>query len=137
MSYDELVKGRIFFGGAADAKDAVEAENIEIVYDVRANAVQDGEMPTCPIMCSPIVEQDLAGSIQAGAMGIKEAYEAGKNIYIHCGSGNGRASVMAAAVLLELGIAKDLQSAEQLVKEARPSANIRPNMHEALEKLYK
>ncbi|WP_238600547.1 protein-tyrosine phosphatase family protein [Metasolibacillus meyeri] len=137
MSYDELVKGRIFFGGVADAKGAVEAENIDIVYDVRMNAVQDGEVPTCPIMCSPIVEQDLAGSIKAGATGIKETYEAGKNIYIHCGSGNGRASVMATAVLVELGLANDLESAEQLVKEMRQTVNIRPNMREALEKLYK
>ncbi|WP_107941750.1 protein-tyrosine phosphatase family protein [Metasolibacillus fluoroglycofenilyticus] len=137
MGYDELVKGRIYLGGAADAQEVVDNENIDIVYDVRVNSVQDAEVPACPIVHAAIVEQHLADSIEAGATSIKEAYESGKNIFIHCGSGNGRASVMATAALLELGLANDLESAEQMVKEVRQSANIRPNMREALEKLYK
>ena len=35
-AYQQLVKGRIFIGGAADAKTAVENEGIDVVFVVSA-----------------------------------------------------------------------------------------------------
>lgn len=93
--YDELIAGRVYFGGADDAASAVEDK------------------------------------------GIPQSIQAGEKVYFHCGGGNGRASVMAVATLMELELADSLEEAENMVKEARPSANIRPKMQEALEKLYK
>ncbi|WP_042470129.1 protein-tyrosine phosphatase family protein [Bacillus ndiopicus] len=135
MSYDELVKGRIYFGGAADTKDAVAKEKIDLVVDVRLNGTV--EAANCKTVHASIEEQSPAESIKAGVERIAQSYKAGENIYLHCGSGGGRAGVMATAVLIELGLADNLASAERMVKEARPIVNIRPNMREALEKLYK
>ena len=137
MSYDELVKGRIYFGGAADAEQAVANEGIDVVVDVRVNGRE--EAVDYDYIHAPIADEseNIASSIKSGALQVVEAYEAGKNIYIHCGSGGGRAGVMGIATLLELGLAEDLADAEAKAKTARPIITVRPNMKVALEELYK
>ena len=135
--YDELIAGRIYFGGADDAASAVDEEGIEKVIDVRVNGRK--EKVDYPYIHKPIADEsdEIPLSIQDGVKEVINAYQAGEKVYFHCGGGNGRASVMAVATLMELELADSLEEAENMVKEARPSANIRPNMREALEKLYK
>ena len=135
--YDELVKGRIYFGGAADAQMVVDEQSVHKVVDVRVNGRT--EPVDYNYIHAPIAEEpeETAISIKVGVQQVVNAYEAGEKVYFHCGSGGGRAGVMAVATLLELGLAKDLEDAEEKAKEARPAINIRPNMREALEKLYK
>lgn len=137
MNYNELVKGRIYFGGAADAEQAVANEAVDVVIDVRVNGRE--EAVDYNYVHAPIADEsdEIPTSIKCGVNEVVEAFEAGKNIYLHCGSGSGRASVMAVATLLELGLASQLEEAEAKVKDARPTANIRPNMKAALEELYK
>lgn len=135
MAYSELVKGRIFIGGAAEAAQAVEVGDANIVFDVRVKG--HDEQPAYAYVQASILDEARAETIQQGAQQIKAAYDAGKNIYIHCGSGNGRASVMGAAVLQELGVASSLQQAIEQVKEAHPTVNIRPDMQQALQTVYK
>ncbi len=135
--YDELIAGRIYFGGADDAASAIDEEGIEKVIDVRVNGRK--EKVDYPYIHKPIADEsdEIPQSIQDGVKEVINAYQAGEKVYFHCGSGNGRASVMAVATLMELELADSLEEAENMVKEARPSANIRPNMREALEQLYK
>lgn len=135
--YDELIAGRIYFGGADDAASAVDEEGIEKVIDVRVNGRK--EKVDYPYIHKPIADEsdEIPQSIQDGVKEVINAYQAGEKVYFHCGGGNGRASVMAVATLMELELADSLEEAENMVKEARPSANIRPNMREALEQLYK
>lgn len=135
--YDELVQGRIYFGGAADTDAAVAQQKIDVVVDVRVNG--RNEAGAYQYIHSPIADEndEIPQSIKAGVEQVVDAYKEGKNIYIHCGSGSGRAGVMSVATLLELGIAENLTDAEAKVKEARPIVNVRPKMKEALEKLYK
>ena len=92
-----------------------------------------------PYIHKPIADEsdEIPQSIQDGVKEVINAYQAGEKVYFHCGGGNGRASVMAVATLMELELADSLEEAENMVKEARPSANIRPNMREALKQLYK
>lgn len=136
MSYSELVLGRLYFGGVDDLETVKQNEKIDVIYDVRIQAENNKENNNCPIVAAPIEEGNLSQTIKGGAQNIKAAYEEGKNVYIHCGSGNGRASVMSAAVLLELGFAKNLEEAEQIIQSKRYTANIRPHMHAALEESY-
>lgn len=133
--YDELLSNRIFIGGADDALEVIESGKADIVFDVRAKG--HDQAPDYPYVHATITDEATAESIAAGAKVIKEAYEQGKNIYIHCGSGGGRAGVMSAAVLQEIGEATSLQDAISKVKTARPIVEIRPNMQAALDELYK
>lgn len=135
--YDELIAGRVYFGGADDAANAVREKEIEKVIDLRVNARED--KVNYSYIHKPIADEsdETPQSIKAGVNEVINAYQAGEKVYFHCGGGNGRASVMAVAALMELELAESLEEAENMVKEVRPSANIRPNMREALEKLYK
>lgn len=133
--YDELLAGRIFIGGEADAEEVLTSGQADVVFDVRVNGREGVEDAAYVHM--PITEQDTALSIKSGAQQIKKAYEKGRNIYIHCGSGGGRAGVVSVAVLQEIGEAQNLAEAIDLVKDARPTIEIRPNMQQALEVLYK
>lgn len=135
--YDELIKGRVYFGGADDAASAVHEKEGEKVIDLRVKGRT--EKVDYSYIHKPIADEsdEIPSSIQAGVTEVINAYQAGEKVYFHCGSGNGRASVMAVAALMELGAAGSLEEAENMVKEVRPSVNIRPNMREALEKLYK
>ena len=135
--YDELIAGRVYFGGADDAASAVEDKGIQKVIDLRVNGRK--EKVDYPYIHKPIADEsnEIPQSIQAGVKEVIDAYQAGEKVYFHCGGGNGRASVMAVATLMELELTASLEEAEDKVKEVRPSANIRPKMYDALEKLYK
>jgi protein-tyrosine phosphatase len=135
--YDELIAGRVYFGGADDAASAVREKEIKKVIDLRVNGRVD--KVDYSYIHKPIADEsdEIPQSIQDGVNEVINAYQAGEKVYFHCGGGNGRASVMAVATLMELKLAESLEEAERMVKEARPSVNIRPNMREALEKLYK
>ncbi len=135
--YDELIAGRVYFGGADDAEQVVLEKKVDKVVDVRVNGRL--EQVDYTYIHKPIADESkhIADSIKAGVEEVVKAYEAGEKVYFHCGSGGGRAGVMAVATLIELGLAKSLDEAEAMAKEARSKVNIRPNMREALEKLYK
>lgn len=135
--YDELIAGRIYFGGADDAEQVVREKEVDKVVDVRVNGRT--EPVKYAYIHKPIADESehIADSIKAGVEEVVKAYEAGENVYFHCGSGGGRAGVMAVATLIELGVAKSLDEAEAMAKQARSKVNIRPNMREALEQLYK
>ena len=67
-----------------------------------------------PYIHQPIADEseEIPQSIKAGVKEVSKAYQAGEKVYFHCGSGNGRASVMAVATLMELEAAESLEEAE-------------------------
>lgn len=140
-NYDILIKDKIFFGGAKDAEAAFEQESVDIIIDVRVNGLssQEQEAVSYPYKHLPIADEDtvVASSVEKVAKEIAVAYKEGQKIYIHCGSGGGRAGVAATAALIELGMAQSLEEAEATVRKARPQVTIRPKMEKALQKLYK
>ncbi|MGE7092383.1 protein-tyrosine phosphatase family protein [Lysinibacillus sp. NPDC048646] len=140
-NYDVLVKDRLYFGGAKDVGAAFSNECVDVVIDVRVHGLSAEEQAKAnyTYMHLPIAdeEQEAASSIERVAQEIVTVYDAGQKVFFHCGSGSGRAGVAATAVLMELGLANTLEEAELTVKKARPQVTIRPNMSEALTKLYK
>ncbi|MCS1391285.1 dual specificity protein phosphatase family protein [Lysinibacillus boronitolerans] len=139
--YDVLVKDQLFFGGAKDAEAAFIQESVDVVIDVRVQGLSPQDHETVPYSYKhmPIADEDseVASSIQRVAQEVAMAYETGQKVYVHCGSGGGRAGVAATAILMELGMAESLEAAEAAVKKARPEVTIRPKMEDALQKLYK
>lgn len=62
--------------------------------------------------------------------------ESAKPIYIHCAQGHGRTSMVAAAVLLELELARTTDSALETIRMVRPGAKPNAAQLEALEAAY-
>lgn len=134
-NFDEVIQQRLFVGSAEEAHVAVSQGLVTKVYDVRVN----GRLEEVPYRYehSPIEEDNEAQTIKLGAEKIANDYATGESIYIHCGSGTGRAAVMVAATLIEMGQATSVEEAIQIVKDKRRGAKFKPNMIDALHSLYK
>lgn len=136
-AYQQLVKDRIFIGGAADAKTAVANEGIDVVFDLRAEAGDSDESYTrvhAPIVDDSTEQQDE--SIQEAIDGVVTAYEEGKKVFFHCAGGSNRAGTVAIGTLLALGEAKTVEEAEQMAKNIRPIISVKPELKESLQRLF-
>lgn len=136
-AYQQLVKGRIFIGGAADAKTAVENEGIDVVFDLRAEAGDSDESYTrihAPIVDDSTEQQDE--SIQEAVDGVVTAYEEGKKVFFHCAGGSNRTGTVAIGTLLALGEAKTVEEAEQMATSVRPKISVKPELKESLHRIF-
>ncbi|MCD8510493.1 MAG: dual specificity protein phosphatase family protein [Bacillus sp. (in: Bacteria)] len=135
-NYHELLKGRIYIGGAADVKEVLENEKVDVVYDLRAEAPED--FYHYNRFHSPIVDDapDQDESITKSINHVVKAYNEGKNIYFHCQGGSNRTGTVAVGTLLSLGKAKSIEEGEEMAKAARPKINVKPEMKEALMRVF-
>ena len=135
-NYHELIKGRIFIGGADDVQDMLKNEKVDVVYDLRAESSNDEV--NYNRMHSPIVDDaaDQDESIKLSVDHIVKAYREGKNIYFHCQGGSNRTGTVVIGTLLSIGEASTIEEAEKIAKEARPKINVKPEMKEVLGRVY-
>ena len=133
--YDEVIEGKIYVGSAEVAECAITDLKVNHVYDVRVNGRD--EQVSYVYTHRPIEENNEVETIKKGAEEIAATIRNGNSVYIHCGSGTGRAAVMAAATLMELEQVSTLEEAMNTVLQKRKGARFQPIMVNALEKLYK
>lgn len=135
-NYHELVKERIFIGGANDVKDLLGNEKVDIVFDLRAEA------PTEEVkynrVHSPIVDdaEHQDESVKKSIDQVVKAYNEGNNVYFHCQGGSNRTGTVAIGTLLSLGKADTIENAEQIAQTARPKINVKPEMKETLKRIF-
>ncbi|MCM3170444.1 MULTISPECIES: protein-tyrosine phosphatase family protein [Peribacillus] len=134
-NYQELIKERIFIGGANDAKEMMENEKADIVFDLRAEAPEKTDYNR---IHSPIVDDadQQDESIKKSIDHVVNAYNEGKNVYFHCQGGSNRTGTVAIGTLLALGKASTIEEAEEMAKTARPKINVKPEMKESLKRLF-
>ena len=134
-NYQALIDDRIFIGGVSDVPVAIENEQVDVVYDLRAE-VSDASSDISKHQ--PIVDdgefQDE--SIRTGVKQIVQDYQDGKKVFFHCNTGRGRAGAMAVATLMELRLASTVEEAEAKVKMIRPETDVKPQLKEALKRIY-
>ncbi|WP_339251122.1 dual specificity protein phosphatase family protein [Sporosarcina sp. FSL W8-0480] len=135
--YKALVTDRIFFGGVDGIEEVMANEKIDVIYDLRATV--NGKLPSEISVHQPLLDdaESQDDSIREAVGKVMEAYKEGKNIYFHCNTGRGRGGTLAAATLLELGKAENIEEAEMMTTAIRPETNIKPAFKEALKRLYK
>lgn len=134
--YEELIPKRIFIGGVDAIDDLLANENIDVIYDLRAEV--KGALSSDKSVHQPIVDdaEQQDESIRAAVKKVVDAYKDGKNVYFHCNTGRGRAGTIATATLLELGLADSIDEAEQQAKVIQPSINVKPQFKDALKRIY-
>lgn len=134
-TYQSLVDDRIFIGGVTDVPNAIENEEIDVVYDLRAEVSASSSDIS---KHQPIVDdgefQDE--SIRTGVKQIVQDYQDGKKVFFHCNTGRGRAGTMAVATLMELRLANTIDEAEAKVKMVRPEIDVKTQLKEALKRIY-
>lgn len=136
-SYGELIEGRVFIGGAAEAMSAAEAERVDVVIDLRAEA-EDGEFDYNRIH-SPIIDdtdQEQDESIKKAINRVVDAYKENKKVYFHCAGGSNRTGTVAIGTLLALGKAETIEEAEETAASARPKINVKPPFKESLRRIF-
>lgn len=136
-TYQELVKGRIFVGGAADAQKAFDTEQIDVVIDLRSEAAEGDygyNRIHSPIMNESDEQQDE--SVKKAIDQVVDAYNEGKKIYFHCAGGSNRAGTVAIGSLLALGEADSIQEAEARAKSVRPIISVNSQLKESLHRLF-
>lgn len=135
-NYHELIKDRIYIGGADDVKDLMENEKVDVVFDLRAEAPK--EDVAYNRVHSPIVDDaaDQEESIKKSIDYVLKAYNEGKNIYFHCQGGSNRTGTVAIGTLLALEKASKIEEAEGIAKTARPKINVKPEMKDSLKRIY-
>ncbi|WP_273122883.1 protein-tyrosine phosphatase family protein [Metabacillus sp. HB246100] len=137
-NYHELIKDRIFIGGADDFHDAMNNENIDIAFDLRAEAKQEKtalyDYKHCPIVDDADHQDE---SVKHSIDQVVDAYNQGKNVYFHCQGGSNRTGTVAIGTLLALREAESLEEAEEIAKAARPKINVKPNMKDTLKRIFK
>lgn len=135
--YHELIKDRIFIGGAADAPIAAEAEEIDVVVDLRAE-VPGGDYGYqrihSPILDNSLEQQD--DSVRGAIDQVVDAYNAGKKIYFHCAGGSNRTGAVAIGTLLALDKAESIGEAELQATSVRPKINVKEPLKESLARIF-
>lgn len=58
-------------------------------------------------------------------------------VYIHCALGHGRSALIAAAVLIQRGMAADAEQAETQLRQARPGVRLNPSQRALLEQFVR
>jgi protein-tyrosine phosphatase len=135
-NYHELLENRIYIGGADDVKEMLENEKVDVVFDLRAEAPEG--ITGYNRVHSPIVDDaaDQDESIKKSIEHVVNAYNGGKNIYFHCQGGSNRTGTVAVGTLLKLGKASTIENAEEIAKSARPKINVKPEMKDALKRIF-
>ncbi|MFC0274055.1 dual specificity protein phosphatase family protein [Metabacillus herbersteinensis] len=135
-NYHELIKNRIYIGGADDAQEMIANEKADVVFDLRAEAPL--HRPEYNRIHSPIVDdadpQDE--SVKKAIDHVVKAYNEGKKVYFHCAGGSNRTGTVAIGTLLELDQARTIEEAEGIAKTVRPKINVKPEMKESLKRIY-
>lgn len=135
-NYQALIKNRIYIGGADDVTDVVKNEKADIIFDLRAEASEvksDYSRVHCPII-DDIDKQEK--SVKTAIENVITAYNEGSKVYFHCGGGSNRTGTVAIGTLLQLGEANTIEEAEEKAKAIRPKINVKPEMKEALKRIF-
>jgi protein-tyrosine phosphatase len=138
--YHALIADQVFMGSAADMQDVADAEHVDVIVDLRAEstgcAAKNSGAKWIKVALgdnSPTAEAEL---FKVAIDEVASAYRAGKKVAFHCGMGRGRTGTVAAGVLLELGLAEDLDDAIAKAKAIRPEISIQPVQRQALAQVF-
>ncbi|MFZ3590247.1 protein-tyrosine phosphatase family protein [Bacillus sp. DJP31] len=135
-NYHELIKGRIFIGGADDIDALLSNERIDTVYDLRAEATP-GEYSYNRVHLPIVDDADQQDdSVKQAINEVINQYNDGKNVYFHCSGGKNRTGTVAIGSLLELGIANSVDEAENQAIAIRPVIKVKPEMKQTLGRLF-
>ena len=80
-------------------------------------------------LCLPTLEYHVP-DVDAFRELVRQVARTEGGVYIHCAQGYGRSAMLAAAVLIERGLAADLDEAERILKRSRPRVRLGPRQRE-------
>jgi protein-tyrosine phosphatase len=135
-AWDELTP-RVWIGGVLSEKEAAEAvrQGVTAVLDLTAEFSEPAPFRLVTYKNIPILDLTAPTVVQLGdsAAFIEEQSRTGV-VYVHCKIGFSRTAAAAAAYLLQVGMARTVAEAIELLRRARPSIVVRPEIVAVLNK---
>jgi thioredoxin reductase (NADPH) len=137
-NYNELVKDRIFMGGAADLSEVLTEKEIDTVIDLRSKTEDTVEAKHIEKIHQPIFDETVnqEEAVQKAIDQVTKAYHEGKNVYFHCAAGQNRTGTVAVGSLLALNKAETIEEAKKQAKTIRPAIKLKPEMEASLKHLF-
>ena len=136
-SYQELITNRVYIGSAASAEEATNELDLDKVFDLRVESLDDdmtGKRVHLPIIDGKEKQDE---SVKNVINAVKKAYDNDEAIFFHCSGGKNRTGTVAIGLLLELGLAKSIEEAEEKAVSIRSEISVKPEMKETLGRLYR
>jgi len=135
-NYHALIPDKIFMGAAADVEAMVKNEGIDVIVDLRGEAMECA-YPAANAKWVQIPLQDNASTPQEkgfeqAIQAVTEAYHQNKKVAFR----KGRTGTVAVGTLLALGLSDTFDDAEAKAKSIRNIIDIKALQKEALLKLY-
>lgn len=136
--YNELIKDRIFIGGAEDVQDVLTEKDIDVVIDLRSESNKSNNDTKYQTIHQPVLDdtENQDESVKEAVDTVTKAYNDGKSVFFHCSAGKSRTGTVAIGTLLELNMANDLKDAEEKAKSIRSKIEIKREMEETIKNLY-
>ncbi|QFT89845.1 hypothetical protein FIU87_14370 [Bacillus sp. THAF10] len=133
----QLLMDNVYIGGANQVQEAHTMEGLDVIIDLRAET--DMVKDNLPRIHMPIVDnaEQQEESVKAAIEYVMRAKQDGKKVYFHCSGGRNRTGTVAMGMLLHSGKASTVEEAEQLVTSIRPVINVKPELKNVLQKMYK
>jgi protein-tyrosine phosphatase len=98
---------------------------IGLVLDMTAEFVEPVEVRTGRVyVCVPALDASVPRVAELVEAIARVAQFEG-NIYVHCAAGHGRSAMAMGVLLVVRGVARDLEHAEQLMRQVRPRVKLR------------
>ena len=85
-------------------------------------------------LCLPTLDHHVPGE-QAFSALVRQVAGLDRPVYVHCAHGYGRAAMLAAAVMIERGLASGLEDAEQILKQSRPKVHLARRQRELIRRV--
>jgi protein-tyrosine phosphatase len=85
-------------------------------------------------LCLPILDASVPAEAELREL-LDRISRSPESVYIHCAEGHGRAGLVAAALLVRQGLAKDAEAALAALRRARPGIGLNPAQRALLEQV--
>jgi hypothetical protein len=130
-AWNEVAPG-LFLGRRL--KDASELpDGTRLVVDLTAEfRASPGIRERCTYRTLPTLDT-MAPTVETARPLVEEAANTDGPVYVHCAAGHGRSAAIAAAIVLQRGLAPDAESAIRMLKTARPKVWLHPGQRRLVE----
>ncbi len=125
----EIIPG-LWLGAWPDTEARLPKETA-LVVDLTAEFPRKGRR--CDYLCFPTLDAD-APTVDALKTAVAAIQASSGTVYVHCAAGHGRSATVVAAVLIERGLATDVNSAEKYMQAIRPGVRLTSPQRQLLQR---
>ncbi|HCH62032.1 MAG TPA: hypothetical protein DFR83_04450, partial [Deltaproteobacteria bacterium] len=117
-----------------EASVLLDEEHVGAVLDLTCELVVPARLrKRARYLCLPTLDGTPPSQVNLDAgVDFVDAERGKHTVYVHCAVGRGRSATLLSAWMLHAGLADDVETAEALLRQERPSVRLHPTQREAV-----